>query len=150
MYESTYDSSVYSSSSASDAVVGGTLLAVVLITIFAVIIAYVVGAILLGMIFKKAGIESWKAWVPVYNNWVLLEMGGQQGWLALLSFIPGGSIVTLIFMYIAMYHIAIRFGKDGTLFIALAILVPIVWYLWLAVDKTAVWQGKHHKEHAGA
>ncbi len=141
-YDSTYDSELFQSPSASDAALNGAaFLGIVIAVLLIVVIVYVVSAIFLGMIFKKAGIESWKAWVPVYNNWVLLEMGGQHGWLSLLAFVPFGSLVTAVFMYIAMYHIAIKFGKDGTLFIVLAIVAPVVWYIWLAVDKTAVWNG---------
>lgn len=139
-----YESTTYGTTSASDAAAGGgVIIAILLIMLLMLIAVYVIGAIFLGMIFKKAGIESWKAWVPIYNNWVLLEMGGQQGWISLLSLVPGASIVTAIFMYIAMYHIAIKFGKDGTLFLLLAIFLPIVWFIWLAVDKTAVWNHEH-------
>lgn len=135
-----HESTTYGTASVSGTAADGAMIIAIFITMIVMLIAiYVVSAIFLGMIFKKAGIESWKAWVPLYNNWVLLEMGGQQGWIALLSLIPGASIVTAIFMYIAMYHISIKFGKDGTLFLLLAILMPIVWFIWLAVDKTAVW-----------
>ena len=40
---------------------------------------YVVYAIFLGKIFKKAGVDSYKAWIPIYNTWKTLEIGGQQG-----------------------------------------------------------------------
>lgn len=141
MYDSTYDSAYQSSSasSADAALAGGIFLVTILVTLVFIIIFYVIYSIFLGMVFKKAGIEAWKAWVPIYNNWVLLEMGGQKGWIALLTLIPGGSLVTAVFMYIAMYHIAIAFGKDAMLFIILAIFAPIIWVIWLGVDKTAVW-----------
>lgn len=154
MYDSTYgDSSIYSSGSASDAAIGSAVLGSMLlffIFIFVfVAIVYVVGAILLGIIFKKAGIEAWKAWVPIYNTWVMLEMGGQKGWLALIGLIPGASIITAVFMYIAMYHIANRFGKDGMMLVLLSLFVPFLWHVWLAIDKTAVWdQTGHHTKPA--
>ena len=69
------------------------------------LISYVVTAWLLGRIFKKAGVEQWVAWVPVYNTWKLLEIGGQQGFWAVLSLVPIVNIVSAVFMYIAMYHI---------------------------------------------
>lgn len=101
---------------------------------------YVIFALLMGRIFKKAGIESWKAWVPVYNNWVLLELGGQQGFWAVLALIPVVNIVAAVFMYIAMYNIGLKLGKDGA-FVLLAIFVPVVWLIWLAVD-SSTWKGK--------
>jgi hypothetical protein len=110
------------------------------------IIAYVVNAVFLGMIFKKAGVESWKAWVPVYNVWVMLELGGQKGWLSLLlllSWIPVlgfvAAVVSAVFTAIAAYKIGLGFGKEGV-FVLLYIFLPIVWLIWLAVDKTAVWK----------
>jgi hypothetical protein len=140
MYDNTYDPYTYHSTttlSSSDA--AGIFLAMMGFVAIVVIISYVVYAIFLGMIFKKAGIESWKAWVPVYNTWLLLEMGEQPGWWSILAFIPFVNIVAAVFMYIAMYHIGLKFGKEGV-FVLLAIFLPIVWLIWLAVDKTAVWK----------
>ena len=123
--------------------------AILTFLVFALLVAaafYVVSALLLGRIFKKAGIESWKAWVPVYNGWTLLEMGGQQGFWAVLALIPGVNIVSAVFMYIAMYHIGLKFGKEGA-FVLLAIFLPLVWFIWLAVDDST-WNGKKPKHAA--
>ncbi|MDB5177090.1 MAG: hypothetical protein JWN75_758 [Candidatus Saccharibacteria bacterium] len=98
-----------------------------------VIASYAIGAFLLGRLFKKAGIPQWIAWVPIYNTWKLLEMGGQQGFWAVLALIPFLNIVALIFLYIAMYDIGKKLGKEGW-FVLLAIFVPIVWLIWLGFD----------------
>jgi hypothetical protein len=98
-------------------------------------ILYVVFSLLLGKIFKKAGVPSWIAWVPFYNNWKMLEIGGQQGFWAVLAIIPFVNYVALVFMFIAMYHIGKKLQKEGT-FVLFAIFLPIVWYIWLAVDKS--------------
>jgi len=116
--------------------------AAVFFLLFMIIIlaaAYVVHALLLGRIFKKAGVEQWKAWVPIYNMWVLLELGEQKGFWAVLMILPIVNIVSIVFMYIAMYNIGLKLGKDGA-FVLLAIFLPLVWYIWLAVDKST-WQG---------
>lgn len=102
------------------------------------ILCYVIGSLLLGRIFKKAGVEPWKAWVPIYNMWVTLELGGQAGWWAILAFVPFVNIAAAIFQYIAMYHIGLRLGKEGW-FVVLAIFVPVVWLVWLALDNST-WQ----------
>lgn len=104
------------------------------------VIAYVVGALLLSRIFKKAGVKPWIAWVPFYNTWKLLEIGGQQGFWAVLAIIPIVNYVSLVFMYIAMYHIGKKLGKSGS-FVLLAIFLPIVWLIWLAVDQSK-WNDK--------
>lgn len=110
------------------------------------LIGYVVQAIFLGMIFKKAGVESWKAWVPLYNVWVFLELGGQKGWISLLfllawvpvlGIIP--AIVAFVFTCVAAYRIGLNLGKEGV-FVLLYIFVTIVWLIWLAVDKST-WKG---------
>jgi magnesium-transporting ATPase (P-type) len=146
--QATYDynySGGYSSSSY-DNTDPATTAAIVLFSLgfaFIVIaIAYVITSFLLMRIFKKAGVESWKAWVPVYNNWVMLELGGQQGFWAVLAFIPIVNIASVVFMLIAQYHIGLRLGKEGV-FVLWAIFIPIVWFIWLAFDDSK-WDGKKH------
>lgn len=117
----------------------GILIFAIIVGLIIAAIAYVVMALLLSKIFKKAGVGEWKAWVPVYNSWILLELGGQKGYWAILALIPIVNIVAAIFMYIAMYNIGLNFGKDGA-FVLLAIFLPLVWFIWLAVDKS-VWKG---------
>lgn len=107
----------------------------VLFSILFGIVLYVVCAIFLGKIFKKAGVPAWAAWVPFYNSWKLLEIGGQQGFWAVLAIIPIVNYVSAVFMYIAMYHVGKKLGKQGA-FVLFAIFLPIVWIIWLAVDKS--------------
>lgn len=104
-----------------------------------VVISYAITSFLLSRVFKKAGVESWKAWVPVYNSWVLLELGGQKGYWAVLALVPVVNIASAVFMFIAMYHIGLNFGKEGA-FVLLAIFLPIVWCIWLAFDNST-WKG---------
>lgn len=99
---------------------------------------YIFGSIFLGLIFKKAGVPAWKAWVPVYNNWITLELGDQKGYWAVLAFIPIVNLVSSVFMYISFYHIGKKLGKTGEFFI-LAFFLPVVWLIWLAVDRST-WQ----------
>lgn len=101
----------------------GVTLAVTLI--FALVV-YVIMAIALSRFFGKVGVERWKAWIPVYNNWTWLQVGGFPGWLALLVLVPGGSIVTSIFLYIGMYRSGLAFGKQGS-FVVLGVFLPFVW-----------------------
>ena len=137
------DSSLYESSSTVSSS-GDTEAVYMALGIVAVvsIIAYIINAIFMGMVFKKAGVPAWKAWVPVYNGWTFLELGGQKGWLVLLALIPIVNFVTvyvtLVFMIIAAYKIGLNFGKEAW-FVAIYILLGTVWMIWLAFDKTAVW-----------
>ena len=97
------------------------------------IVSYAITAWLLGRIFKKAGVPQWAAWVPVYNNWKLLELGGQQGFWAILALVPIVNIVSAVFTYIAMYYVGKKLGKEDW-FVLLAIFLPIVWLIWLGFD----------------
>lgn len=106
---------------------------IALIILAIAVVAYVVAAFILSVIFKKAGVPTWAAWVPVYNEWKLLQLGGQWGGWAILFFIPYVSFVAAIFLYIAMYRIGKGFGKSDA-FVLWAIFLPFVWYVWLAVD----------------
>jgi hypothetical protein len=135
-----YDGRYYTTTGYDDSAAAAAFLVVVLFfTLLIGVIAYVAMAFLLSRIFKKAGVESWKAWVPFYNNWILLQLGGQQGFWAVLAVIPIIGIASLVFMYIAMYNIGLKLGKGGE-FVLWAIFIPIVWYIWLAVDDSK-WKG---------
>ena len=115
----------------------GAMLFIYLIIIVAI---YVINSIFLSKIFKKAGVESWIAWVPFYNNWKMFEIGDQKGAFSLFVFIPFvGGLLFAIFMYISMYHIGLKLGKSGA-FLLLGIFLPIVWLIWLAIDDSK-WNG---------
>lgn len=143
----SYDSSVYengvTSSGSEAAMMSGFYIALGI----ALVVSYVIYALFLSMIFKKAGEQAWKAWVPVYNQWVFLELGGQKGWLALLSLLGAipllgiiPALVAYVYSAIAAYKIGLNLGKEGV-FVLLYIFLPLVWVIWLGVDKTAVWKG---------
>ncbi len=135
------DGYYYSSNSADSAAATGLGIVFFLFGLLFIAAAYVVTALFLGLIFKKAGVPRWIAWVPFYNSWKMLEIGGQPGFWAILSVIPVVNIVSAVFMYIAMYYIGLKLGKPGA-FVLLAIFLPIVWLIWLAVDKSK-WGDKY-------
>ncbi|MDR2109041.1 MAG: DUF5684 domain-containing protein [Coriobacteriales bacterium] len=94
---------------------------------------YVLTAIFMMKIFIKANQEGWKAWIPFYNNWVFLELGGYKGWIALLalaSVIPCigfvGSVVAVVFLIMAAYQISLKLGKSGG-WVALYFFFPFIW-----------------------
>lgn len=146
--QSYYYNNPYAYDAGTSAVAAGAILTLILFGLVLSVAFYVASAILLGRIFKKAGIEPWKAWVPVYNNWILLELGDQKGFWAVLAIIPIVNIVAAVFMYIAMYNIGLKFGKEGA-FVLLAIFLPLVWFIWLAVDNST-WKKPKRAKHAHA
>jgi hypothetical protein len=104
---------------------------------------YIVTAIAYAKLFRKVGIEGWIAWVPYYNTWKALELGGQPGWLSLLSLV-GGGVITSVFLYIGMWRTGIAFRKDAG-FLVLGIFLPFVWAFLLARP-----QEEYHPEYITA
>lgn len=133
---------MYNTVSPSTTDTGANILA--LLFIFLILVAvYVLNAFFLSRLFKKAGVEEWKAWVPVYNNWTQLELGGQKGYWAVLAFVPLVNFVSVVFMILAMYHIGLKFGKSEA-FVLLAVFFPLIWLVWLAMG-SAQWEGSKPK-----
>lgn len=99
--------------------------------------AYVITGIFLGKIFKKAGVESWIAWVPFYNSWKMFQIGGQQGYWTLFAFIPLlGVIPVLVFYVMAALNIGRKLGKSD-MYVVLALFLSPVWMILLGTDKAA-------------
>lgn len=117
------------------AVIGAMLFFSVII----IVLTYVISSWFLSRIFQKAGIKAWVGWVPFYNMWKLLEMGGQQGFWAVLSIVPIVNYVAAVFTYIAMYEVGKSFGKSGG-WVVMAIFLPIVW-LGVFAFNDAKWKG---------
>jgi hypothetical protein len=95
------------------------------------LIAYLLTAITLSLFFRKVGVDRWIAWVPFYNTWRWLEVGGQPGPIALLSLIPYGGIVTAVFLAIGMHRTGIAFRKDSA-WVVLGIFLPWLWCILLS------------------
>jgi hypothetical protein len=132
------DYGYYDNGSAGAAVI---FLVIALVYGFAFLIGiaiYVVTAFAFMSFFRKVGVKPWIAWVPFYNTWVWLEIGGQPGWISLLSLVPYGSIATLVFVGIGAHRIGIAFRKQGG-HVALAVLLPFVWAFLLGA-KDEVYQ----------
>lgn len=119
---------------------GGTLFAIIMMSALAAgLICYIVYSILLGKIFKKAGVKSSIAWIPFYNTWKMFEIGDQKGAFSLFLYLPPLTIVGTVFSWISMYNIGKKLGKEDW-FIAIAVLASPVWLAILALDKST-WNG---------
>ena len=106
-----------------------------LVAYLVIIVAYfVVMGFAYMSFFRKVGVEPWIGWVPVYNTWKWLEVGGQQGWFSLLVFVPFGSYVYLAFHGIGMYRTGKVFGKDGA-WVVLGLFLPFVWLFLLGRER---------------
>ena len=113
------------------------ILAIWAVTLGITVVVSAVYYVLMGFsfmkLFRKVGVEPWAAWVPFFNIWRILELGGQQGWFSLFVLISPGAIVTRVFECIAAYRVGIAFRKTGE-WVVLFIFLPFVWAWILAAD----------------
>lgn len=102
---------------------------------------YVWMALALAAVFRKSGAEPWKAWVPVLNYVVLLQLAGLSPWLLLFALVPFGLVVVL---GIAIYRISVAFGYGAGLTVLGVILLPA----WASVIGfgSARWVGREEAE----
>lgn len=139
----------YSDNESANAVL--TVLAMLIgagVFMFLMAASYIITSIIMGFMFKKAGEPMWKAWVPVYNMWVLYELAGYKGWVyllvvlsvSLLGWIPViGFIVALAAIAITVMvalNLQRAYGKE-TVWIILYIFLPLVWMAVIAFDKSS-------------
>jgi uncharacterized membrane protein YhaH (DUF805 family) len=102
----------------SDAMAGGMM---VFWVIFGVAI-YIWMAICLQKIAEKTNTpNSWLAWIPVANLYLMCKIAGKAWWWMLLCLIP---YVNIIFVIIIWWKIAEARGKPG--WWGLLLLIPIV------------------------
>ena len=80
----------------------------------------------LSRLFPYLGLPGGWGWIPVWNQWQLIQRGGLPGWLVLLGLIPGLGIVVLVVSIIAIHRINSEFGK-GAGFTVLGAFIPPLW-----------------------
>lgn len=105
------------------------------------IVFYVWIALALSRLFRKCGIDGWKAWVPFLNVYELLQLGGFNGWLVLLVLIPGlGALAVAVLVVISAHRINHSFGFGAGMTVLAALLFP-VWASVLGFG-SARWLGR--------
>ena len=102
------------------AAVFGTLISLLL---FAGV--YVWMALALSAVFRKSGVEPFKAWVPILNLVVLLQLAGLSPWLVVLAFIPFVNIAFLVVFAIALYRVSVAFGFGAGMAVVGVLLFPV-------------------------
>jgi len=88
--------------------------------------------------FKKAGIEGWKALVPFYNTWCMVEKMGLKRYWFFLQLIPiAGQFITI---WIAIKFVE-HFGRFGVGHHALTVLLPFLYFPYLGFSKNERYAG---------
>lgn len=84
-------------------------------------------------LFVKMGEPGWKAIIPFYNIYTMLEIAGYPGLLFLLVFIPGvGAMALVVIMIMAWISIGEKFGKSIGWIVAFMIILNMIGFPYLA------------------
>lgn len=128
----------------------GTIIAYVITCI----VCYVISVIGLAKMFEKAGVAGWKAWIPVYNTYILYKITWDKNvfWAILIGhigaivlaaisgytsvFVSVLLMVILLILYLvlivieitALYNISKAYGHGVGFTIGL-LFVPIIFYI---------------------
>ncbi len=106
-------------------------------------IIFIVAAIgwhvgLYGM-FKKAGIEGWKALVPFYNTWCMVTKMNLKKYWFFLQFIPiAGQFISIWIMIKFVEH----FGRFGVGHHALTVFLPFIYFPYLGFSSNERYAGE--------
>ena len=106
-------------------------------------IIFIIGALgwhigMYGM-FRKAGIEPWKALIPFYNTWCMVEkMELKKIWF-FLQLIPVAGVFITIWITIKFVEF---FGRFGLLHHAATVFLPFIYFPYLGFSKSERFAGK--------
>jgi len=105
-------------------------------------IIFILGTIgsLIGLygMFRKAGITPWKALIPYYNTWLMIEKMPLKKYWFFLQFIPiAGQFIT-IWIFIKFVE---HFGRFSLLHHAATVFVPFLYFPYLGYSKNERYAG---------
>ena len=115
-YNLTYD---YPKTAASAGIFAGFFTFFIILVVLACVVLTMVAQ---WKIFKKAGKEGWKALIPIYNTYTLLQILNMEPMLCLLMLLPFAQFMLNIVMCVKL---AKSFGKTTGFAIGLILLGPI-------------------------
>ena len=99
--------------------------------------------------FQKAGIAGWKAFIPFYNTWCMVEkMQLKRIWF-FLQFIPIAGLFIIIWILIKFVE---HFGRFSVLAHAATVFIPFIYFPYLGFSKNERYAGvavvKNYKKSA--
>ncbi|MEO6327443.1 MAG: signal peptidase I [Ginsengibacter sp.] len=88
--------------------------------------------------FKKAGIEGWKAFIPLYNTWCMVEkMQLKRVWFFLQLIPIAGQFITIWICIKFVEH----FGRFSVLHHAATVFIPFIYFPYLGFSKKERYAG---------
>ncbi len=94
--------------------------------------------------FKKAGIEPWKAFIPFYNTWLIVAKTNIRRYWFWLQLIPiAGQFITIWITIIFVMH----FKKVSVPDHAATIFFPFIYFPYLGFSPNVKWHGGEVLKH---
>jgi signal peptidase I len=94
--------------------------------------------------FKKAGIEPWKALIPFYNTWLIVEKCNIRKYWFWLQLIPiAGQFITIWITIIFVMH----FKRVSVIHHTLTVFVPFIYFPYLGFSEKEKWHGGEVLKH---
>ena len=88
--------------------------------------------------FKKAGLPAWKAFIPFYNTWCMVQqMGLKKHWFFFQLVPVAGQFITI---WITIKYVE-HFGRFGFWHHAAAVLLPFLYFPYLGFSKNEKYAG---------
>ncbi|HLP87164.1 MAG TPA: DUF5684 domain-containing protein [Nostocaceae cyanobacterium] len=86
---------------------------------------YIFGSYCMQKIFDKVGEEnSWFAWIPILNVWIMYKAGDKSPWWIIGFIIPFVNIVAAVIYIMAFVNVIKKINKNPWLLLLL--IIPIV------------------------
>jgi len=102
------------------------------------IVAFVLWHIGLYGMFRKAGIEPWKALIPIYNTWCMVEkMGLKKIWFFLQLIPIAGQFITIWICIKWVEH----FGRFSVMHHAATVFIPFIYFPYIGYSKNERYAG---------
>lgn len=92
----------------------------------------------LGKLFVKANVPAWKAWVPIYNFYILAKLLNKPWWWCLIMMVPG---VNIIMYGVYGFNVARAYNKPSNSELWFATLLPYLFFVKIGHDATAKYVG---------
>jgi signal peptidase I len=99
----------------------------------------------LSKLFVKAGVESWKGFIPFYNFYILSKLLNKPWWWCLIMVVPG---VNLMMYGVYGFNVARAFNRPGTSDLLFGSVMPYLFFVMVGFDEKAKFVGldKYKKE----
>ncbi|MCL2451463.1 hypothetical protein FWD20_01085 [Candidatus Saccharibacteria bacterium] len=104
------------------------------------LLLYVLTAFLLARLFRKAGVPTWKAWVPLYNLWKFFQIGGRVGvWSLLLPVVILSAAALALFVGDCGYKHDWQQTNEIVTLVSLLVILILATVAYVAQYIAAVW-----------